>query len=558
MAPGRRLDQHGGQRPRGGGGSNCFKLAGWQRRPRRGRGRHPLRCARGHRGAAAPADRRPHARNPFGNPCRFPLLQPLSGAHLHGRYREPRPGNRHGRRGDRHRLSLVSAAARTGLRHRDRLRDRASRELQDDRQADHQDVAAAQPLHRVGMARNAAGAVVLGRLAGRGPPGPRTGSARSLGLTVTARHALILGYGRSGRAAASFIAGRGGSVRVVDRADTPELRADLDRAGIPARRGGHGAEDRSRKDLLVGSPGGAWDEPLVETARRRGIEVTSEIDLFFRACPSHIAGITGTNGKTTTTALTTEVFRAGGLRVMRGGNIGEPVLDRIDQLRPDHWVVLELNSFHLESITTPRLHIGVVLNVTPDHLDRHKSFAHYVEIKARAVAFMQPEDHAVLNVDDPACAGIRSKARGQVLAFGLHQPIDRGVTLADGWVAIAHAAVKRRGLAAAAGPLPGGRQFSNVIAALGAGDAAGIDPERIAGAVRQFKAVEHRLEPVATFNGVRWFNDSKATNPDSTYKALAAFSEPIVLIAGGRNKGIEIEPLARAIARRGSAPVTIC
>ncbi len=346
------------------------------------------------------------------------------------------------------------------------------------------------------------------------------------------RHALILGYGRSGRAAASFIAARGGSVRVVDRADTPELRADLDRAGIAGRLGGYGPEDLNGRDLLVVSPGVAWDEPLVATARRRGIEVTS-------------------------TALTTEVFRAGGLRVMRGGNIGEPVLDRVDQLRPDDWVVLELSSFQLESITTPRLNIGVVLNVTPDHLDRHKSFAHYVEIKARAVAFMEPEDHAVLNVDDPACAGMRSKARGQVLAFGLRQPVDRGVTVADGWITIAHAAVKRRVLPASDVPLPGEHNLSNVMAAVGAGDAAGIDVERIGGAVRAFKAVEHRLEPIATFNGVRWYNDSKATNPDSTYKALAAFSEPIVLIAGGRNKGIEIEPLARAIAGRVSALVTI-
>jgi UDP-N-acetylmuramoylalanine--D-glutamate ligase len=242
---------------------------------------------------------------------------------------------------------------------------------------------------------------------------------------------------------------------------------------------------------------------------------------------------------------------------MRGGNIGEPVLDRIEQLRPDDWVVLELSSFQLESITMPRLHIGVVLNVTPDHLDRHKSFAHYVEIKARAIAFMEPEDHAVLNVDDPVCAAMRTQTRGQVLAVGIQQPIDRGVTLADGWITIAHAGVKRRVLAAADVPLPGEHNLSNVMAAVGAGDAAGIEIERMANAVRQFKAVEHRLEPIGTFNGVRWYNDSKATNPDSTYKALAAFSEPIILIAGGRNKGIEIEPLARAIADRVAALVTM-
>jgi UDP-N-acetylmuramoylalanine--D-glutamate ligase len=371
------------------------------------------------------------------------------------------------------------------------------------------------------------------------------------------RRALVLGYGRSGRAAASFISARGGSVRVIDRADTPELRADLERAGIAARLGGYAAEDLDGADLLVVSPGVAWDEPLVEAARRRGIEVTSEIDLFFRACPSRIAGITGTNGKTTTTALTAEVLRAGGLRVMRGGNIGEPVLDRIDQLRPDDWVVLELSSFQLESITRPRLHVGVVLNVTPDHLDRHKSFERYRDIKARAVSFMEPDDHAVLNVDDPACAAMRSQTAGKVVAFGLHQPVDRGVTVIDHWVTIAQAASQQRVLPAAEVPLPGEHNLSNVMAAVGAGDAAGVDVERIADAVRHFRAVEHRLEPVGTFNGVRWYNDSKATNPDSTYKALAAFREPIILIAGGRNKGIEIEPLARAIAGRVAALVTM-
>src|SRR6202022_639453 len=181
-----------------------------------------------------------------------------------------------------------------------------------------------------------------------------------------------------------------------------------------------------------------------------------EIALFFRARPAPLAGITGTNGKTTTTALTAEVLRAGGLRVMRGGNIGEPVLDRIDQLQPDDWVVLELSSFQLESITRPRLHVGVVLNVTPDHLDRHKSFDRYRDIKARAVSFMLADDHAVLNLDDPACAAMRSQTSGQVIGFGIRQPVDQGVTLSDEWVTIAEAGSRRRGLRAADGPLPGG------------------------------------------------------------------------------------------------------
>jgi len=384
--------------------------------------------------------------------------------------------------------------------------------------------------------------------------------------------ALVLGLGATGLGIARWLVREGWSVRVADtRTEPPQL--DVLRTELPHVEfvGGPFATTLLEGiELVAISPGlsplHAPARAVLEAARARKVEVVGEIELFARALAQlratrqyapRVVGITGTNGKTTTTALTAEVLQAGGLRVMRGGNIGEPVLDRIDQLQPDDWVVLELSSFQLESITKPRLHIGLVLNVTPDHLDRHKSFAHYVEIKARAVAFMQPEDHAVLNIDDPACAAMQERTKGDVIAFGLHNPVRRGVTLVDGWITIAHAGVKRRVLPAADVPIPGEHNLSNVMAAVGAGDAAGIDPEHIAGAVRDFKAVEHRLEPIATFNGVRWYNDSKATNPDSTYKALAAFSEPIVLIAGGRNKGIEIEPLAQAIARRVVALVAM-
>jgi UDP-N-acetylmuramoylalanine--D-glutamate ligase len=376
-------------------------------------------------------------------------------------------------------------------------------------------------------------------------------------MEMAGRHALILGYGRSGKAAASFVRNRGGSVKVVDRSETPQLRAELDEAGLPAHLGGYGPSDLNGSDLLLVSPGVAWDDPFVELARSRGIEVSSEIDLFFRTCPSRIAGITGTNGKTTTTALTAEVFRAGGLNVMRGGNIGEPVLDRVDQLKPDDWVVLELSSFQLESIGTPRLDIGVVLNVTPDHLDRHKTLERYAEIKSRAVSFMEPDDNAVLNLDDPLCAAMRSKTKGRVCGFAIEHPVDYGVSRRDDSIVVVGMDGYQPVMPLQDVPLPGAHNLSNVMAALAAGSAAGIRPEAMAGAVRAFKAVEHRLELVGIFSGVRWYNDSKATNPDSTYKALASFSEPIILIAGGRNKGIELEPLARAIAKRASALVTM-
>jgi UDP-N-acetylmuramoylalanine--D-glutamate ligase len=227
-------------------------------------------------------------------------------------------------------------------------------------------------------------------------------------------------------------------------------------------------------------------------------------------------------------------------------------------LRPDDWVVLELSSFQLESIGNPRLQVGVVLNVTPDHLDRHKTFEHYADIKARAVSFMKAEDHAVLNADDPVTAAMRSKTPGQVITFGVNRPAsDRAVTVADGWVVIRNPERAQQVMPVDDIPLPGGHNLSNVMAAIAAGHAAGLEPQSMAAAVRAFKAVEHRLELVGRFSGVRWYNDSKATNPDSTYKALASFTDPIVLIAGGRNKGIDLNPLAEAIARQASALVTM-
>jgi UDP-N-acetylmuramoylalanine--D-glutamate ligase len=390
-------------------------------------------------------------------------------------------------------------------------------------------------------------------------------------VSLKGKRALLIGFGRSGRASASFIRRQQGDVRVVDRADTTELRSALQKEGIDGRLGGHSVEDLSGIDLVVVSPGVPWDLPLVEAARGKGIEVTSEIDLFFRHCPAPIVGITGTNGKTTTTALAAELLRAGGLRVMRGGNIGEPVLDRLEQLSADDWVVLELSSFQLESIANPRIRVAAVLNVTEDHLDRHRTFERYAEIKARAVSFMDPSDQAVLNFDDRICADFSRRTRGRIVPFstrpvpsltrlgeqGTEENLTQRIGVIDGWICISGTSGLKRVMPVDQVPLPGEHNLSNVLAAAGVASAIGVGPPAIAEAVRNFRGVEHRLELVGEFKGVRWYNDSKATNPDSTYKALEAFAEPMVLIAGGRNKGIDLAPLARAIARRVVALVAI-
>jgi UDP-N-acetylmuramoylalanine--D-glutamate ligase len=259
-------------------------------------------------------------------------------------------------------------------------------------------------------------------------------------------------------------------------------------------------------DVVYASPGVPWDSELLNQARAKGIPVSSEIELFLKLNRGTVVGITGTNGKTTTTALTGAVLSAGARPVIVGGNIGDTVLDRVNDITPEHWVVLELSSFQLESVEKPRLHVGVILNITPDHLDRHRTLERYVDLKARAI---EDADFAVLNGRDPVVRELAKHARGEVVWFDHHQPLPPM-------------------------PLPGRHNMENALAAAAVGRIAGLSDDTINEAIRSFKGVEHRLELVGEWAGVRWYNDSKATNPDAGRVALSAFpGAPVILIAGG-------------------------
>jgi UDP-N-acetylmuramoylalanine--D-glutamate ligase len=328
---------------------------------------------------------------------------------------------------------------------------------------------------------------------------------------------LVVGAARSGIALANHLTGEGQRVRVTDRRPPSELQDAMARmpAGVELMPVGDPSvlED---VDVVYASPGVPWDSELLERARARAIPVSSEIDLFLKLCPGTVVGITGTNGKTTTTALTGEVLATGNRPVIVGGNIGETVLDRLGEITPRHWVVLELSSFQLESVARPRLHVGVILNITPDHLDRHGTFERYVEIKGRAIEFAGPDDYAVLNGRDDACRRLAARTRAQVVWFDRHQPIPPM-------------------------PLPGGHNMENALAAAAVGRIAGLGDDAISSAIRAFKGVEHRLELVGEWAGVRWYNDSKATNPDAGRVALRAFpGAPVVLSAGGHGSGFQL------------------
>jgi UDP-N-acetylmuramoylalanine--D-glutamate ligase len=346
--------------------------------------------------------------------------------------------------------------------------------------------------------------------------------------------ALVVGAARSGIALANHLTRAGETVRVVDRKPAAELRDAISRMppGVDFRLGDEtGVLDGV--NVVYASPGVPWDAQLLNDARSRGIEVSSEIDLFLKLCPGTVVGITGTNGKTTTTALTGVVLAAGDRPVVVGGNIGDTVLDRLEEITPEHWVVLELSSFQLESVDWPRLHAGVILNITPDHLDRHGTFEHYVDLKARAIEYAGRDDFAVLNGRDETVRGLATRTQGKVVWFDQHKPIPPM-------------------------PLPGRHNMENALAAAAIGRIAGLSDDAINSAIRSFKGVEHRLELVGEWAGVRWYNDSKATNPDAGRVALSSFpGAPVVLIAGGYGSGFELGQWVTDVLANAEAVVLI-
>jgi UDP-N-acetylmuramoylalanine--D-glutamate ligase len=347
--------------------------------------------------------------------------------------------------------------------------------------------------------------------------------------------ALVVGAARSGVALALHLTARGEAVRVVDRKPEAELQSTIAQMppSVELRLGGYDDHVLEGIDIVYASPGVPWDSELLNQARARGIPVSSEIDLFLKLCKGTVVGITGTNGKTTTSALTGEVLSAGERPVIVGGNIGDTVLDRVEDITPEHWVVLELSSFQLESVERPHLHVGVILNITPDHLDRHHTLDRYVDLKARAIEFAEPDDYAVLNGRDELVRGLASRTRGRVVWFDQHQPLPPM-------------------------PLPGRHNMENALAAAAVGRIAGLSDEIINAAIRSFKGVEHRLELVGEWAGVRWFNDSKATNPDAGRVALNAFpGAPVILIAGGYGGGFDLREWVNDVLAHTEAVILI-
>src|SRR3984885_11647586 len=391
-------------------------------------------------------------------------------------------------------------------------------------------------------------------------------------MDLNGKRVLVVGLGKSGVASALFLKAHGARVTVSDTKSGDELRNEipvlLDH-GITVETGGHGDRTFRGQDLIVLSPGVPVDAPPLVQARALGEAVIGEIELAALFLPGPIVAITGSNGKTTTTTLTGEIMTAAGFPTLVGGNIGTPAISLVDRAQPETVIVLEVSSFQLETIRTFRPKVAVVLNVTPDHLDRHRTFEVYVDAKARIFENQkggenqqgdqnqQAGDFAVLNADDPTCVAIASRTRAQVFWFSRQKEVQQGAWVSDGKIVFRDSSRQREIMQVSEIPLKGAHNLENVLAAVCAGALMGCAPEKIRQAVRDFKAVEHRLEFVATIGGVDYYNDSKATNVDATIKALESFPANIHLILGGKDKGSDYTVLNDLLRQRVKRVYTI-
>ena len=397
------------------------------------------------------------------------------------------------------------------------------------------------------------------------PPAPIRSAADLRG-----RHAVVLGLARSGVAASRFLADAGASVVAYDRRPPGELEEAVtaleDRVVRLAL--GIGADEASdlllHADLLVTSPSVSarfpttdrWLREALLAAEARGAEVISEVDLFMRLTRARLAGVTGTKGKTTTASLLAAMLAQGGVPSVLGGNIGTPLVERSLELGPEAWAVLELSELQLPTISRG-VDVALYTNVGEDHLDRHGTVAAYRAVKARLAELTAPSGRVVLNGDDPGTRELGERVAPSSLAwYGLARP-GRGPIEAwldeEGWLVLAG----ERLLPAAEVPLPGRHMLANVLGAALAASLIGVGPGAIATAVRGFAGVPHRLETVAERRGVRWVNDSQATIPQAAMAALEAFDAPIVLIAGGKDKGLDYASFTDAVVARCRAVVLI-
>jgi UDP-N-acetylmuramoylalanine--D-glutamate ligase len=378
-----------------------------------------------------------------------------------------------------------------------------------------------------------------------------------MAFNVDGKRVTVVGGGRSGLAAAELLAARGARVTLADTAGPLDQADRLASHGVTLEVGPHRPDRFAAADLLVLSPGVPPTQPAIEAARRAGVSVIGEVELASRWLSGRVIAITGTKGKSTTTTLTARMLQEAGLDATAGGNLGRALSTQVAGSRPESLHVVEVSSFQLEGTDTFHPWIAVLLNLSPDHLDRHATFEDYRAAKGRIFENQTAADWAVVNADDPAAVDLARGARAQRFDFALDAALADGVTVEGRAIVRRQAGATAPLLPLAAVTLPGRHLLSDVLAAAAVGCLAGVPPAAMQRAVENFPGLEHALERVADVGGVRFVNDSKATNIASALKSIESFDRGVVAIMGGRFKGGRFEDLADRVRDRVTAIVAI-
>ncbi len=372
-------------------------------------------------------------------------------------------------------------------------------------------------------------------------------------MDLKSKKVLVVGLARTGAAAVQFLLRRGARVKVSDAKNAAELGSvlpPLQDLPVEWELGRHTAPFFADVDLIVMSPGVPMDIPPLLQARAKGIPVISEVELAFRFLRRPLIAITGTNGKTTTTTLIGEMLRASGKKVFVGGNIGNPLIGYIEGPQDDEWVVAEISSFQLEGVVEFRPKISLLLNITEDHLDRYDSFESYIAAKARVFANQKKEDYILLNADDPICSRLARQMEPQVILFSALHPVPFGSFLSPEGIFFQGINGTQDRYELSHLKIKGAHNLENLMAAIAVSRMCGCPQPVLQKVMNEFQGIEHRLEWVRKLDGVAYFNDSKGTNVGSVVKSLQSFEEPVVLIAGGKDKGGDYGPLKEWIRRR--------
>jgi UDP-N-acetylmuramoylalanine--D-glutamate ligase len=377
-------------------------------------------------------------------------------------------------------------------------------------------------------------------------------------MILEGKKVLVVGLGKTGEALCRFLLNHGARVMISEKKNSEEMSQKFflwKKRGVRVESGAHELESFLGSDFIFPSPGVPMI-PELAAARKRGIKIISEIELAYKFLRGKIIGITGSNGKSTTATLTHKILKEGGLKAFLAGNIGTPLISFVENSEDDHVYVTEISSFQLEYVDEFKAPISVFLNISPDHLDWHSSFAAYFGAKKKLLAAQTEDDIAILNRDDLRVWRLEKESKARVYAFSRERKVSPGCYTEGGWVVLQDKKEERL-LRSAEIPLIGIHNQENIMASSLVGHVFGLSLPQIKKSIKGFKGLEHRLEKVLTIKGIDFYNDSKATNVDATLKSIQSFDRKIILILGGRDKGSDFHKLAKAIREKVKKTILI-